>query len=141
MPPRKKKSDDDDQPHRGLRQLPVAPVGLEGCEAAEPEIVRWVARNIDNPNPSVADCPDPFAWTLLRTVRDDPTYLGFFVEKLWAKLIPSRSQLDNAAPQAMDGKPTVDLIERIQRMRNEAEAPVVKKPSAFEQFDPTKETL
>ena len=100
------------------RKLKVAPKELAGKEAAEPEIVRWVARNIDNPSPDPSECPDPFAWTLLRTCREDAAQLHFFIEKLWAKLIPSRSQLDTKNVGEIDGKPTLDLIKRIESIRD-----------------------
>lgn len=118
------------------------------ASADEPTVVRWVARNIDNPDPDPLTCPDPFAWTLLRTCREDPTFVPFFVEKLWAKLIPARSQLDGGGPREFDGKPTLELIDRIEAMRNEAEAtdspplaspPPASRPSAFREFKPEEE--
>lgn len=104
-----------------LEPLEAAPEGLDQT-ASEPEIVRWVARNIDNPNPRPMDCPDPFAWTLLRQCRDDAGFCKSFIEKLWAKMIPSRAQLDTDKATDLDGGPTLDLIDRIQAMRAEAEA-------------------
>ena len=129
---------------KGLPKLELAPDGLEGKKALEPEIVRWVSRNVDIPHPDPIECPDPFAWTLLRQCRDDPEFLKSFTEKLWAKLIPARSQLEGGADAAIDGKPTLDLIERILGFRDkaiedtEAAAKVAspKVPSAFEAFNP-----
>lgn len=101
--------------------FPTAPEGLPThATADEPTVVRWVARNVDNPEPDPATCPDPFAWTLLRTCRENPAFLPFFVEKLWAKLIPARSQLDGAGPKEFDGKLQLELIDRIEAMRDEA---------------------
>jgi hypothetical protein len=122
--------------------LEAAPPELAGRKASEPAIVRWVARNIDDPNPDPAGCPDPFAWTLLRQCREVPGFTSFFVEKLWAKLL--RDTEDAGAQKVIDGKPTIDLIEKIQALRGEAELgarPVASpaKQSAFESFDPAAE--
>lgn len=56
----------DDEPDDGHIPLPVAPAELAYKSATENEVVRWVARNIDNSTPDPSECPDPFAWTLLR---------------------------------------------------------------------------
>lgn len=105
--------------------LPAAPEELAGKTANEPDIVRWVARNIDNPRVTPADCPDPFAWTLLRQCRD-PENKGmvvFFIERLWAKLLPPRSQLEDPDHEkVIDGQPMIDMIDRIREISEEAEA-------------------
>jgi|GEM_PF-4029102 len=111
-----------DHDSNSTMSLEVAPQALAGKTASEAEIVRWVARNIDNPNASPADCPDPFAWTLLRQCRDqdNPGFVSFFTEKLWAKLLPSRAQLEEqGGTNAIDGKITLDLIERIREVSSE----------------------
>jgi len=98
----------------GSTTMELAPADLAGKTASEPEIVRWVARNIDNPVPSPDTCPDPFAWTLLRECRSNPAFLNFFIEKLWSKLIPSRSQLEAQDDgRVVDGQPVLDMIARI----------------------------
>ncbi len=104
-----------------IGQLEPAPFGLAGRKAGEQEIVRWVARNVDNPVPIPEECPDPFAWTLLRRCREEPEFVGFFIEKLWVKLIPSRSQLDTDGVGEFDGQPTLDLIKRIEAIRDKAQ--------------------
>lgn len=99
-------------------ELEFAPAVLAGKAAPEPEIVRWVARNIDAPDASSEACPDPFAWTLLRECRTNPEFRFFFIEKLWAKLLPSRAQQEDGSGKVNDGQPTLDLIERILAMRD-----------------------
>lgn len=104
-------------------KLPHAPPELEGRTASEAEILRWVAGHIDHPNPSPADCPAPFAWTLLRQCWGIPKATAWFVEKLWVKLIPSRAQLEaESGDGKFDGKPTIDLIDRIEKHARDAEA-------------------
>lgn len=131
-----------------IGDLPAAPAALAGKAATEPAIVRWVARHIDHPDPDPRDCPDPFAWTLLRACRTSPPFLLFFVEKLWAKLIPTRSQVDGGGAKAVDGKPTIELIDRILSMKARAEGraelsatpPPESIPDVFEDYNPEDET-
>ncbi len=130
-------------------ELPLAPPGLAGKKAGEQAIVRWVSRNIDTADPDPEECPDPFAWTLLRQCRGDATFLSFFIEKLWVKLIPSRSQLDTRTTATLDGQPTLELIARIQGIRDEAmggssqpsPSPEEPPPDVFEAFDPEEDEL
>jgi hypothetical protein len=102
--------------------LPLAPAALAGRTACEPEIARWVARNIDNPSPDPAECPDPFAWTLLRMCRDNPAFALMFVKDIWTKLLVSQARQDDGGKGEgeMDGTPTLKLIERIREMRDKA---------------------
>lgn len=98
------------------------------AQADEPTVVRWVARNVDNPDPDPRTCPDPFAWTLLRTCRENPAFLPFFVEKLWAKLIPARSQLEGSGPKEFDGKLQLEFLDRIDAMSAAASEAPAQKP-------------
>jgi len=104
---------DDDNTLGGA--LPVAPAALAGRTANEPEVARWVARNIDNPDASSQDCPDPFAWTLLRMCRDNPAFALMFVKDIWTKLLVSEAKREDtgASVGEIDGTPTLKLIERI----------------------------
>ena len=104
------------------KELTVAPDLMANKAASEPEIARWVARNIDNPNPDPAECPDPFAWTMLRMCRESPGFATFFIKDVWVKLLQSEARKNEVpAGEEYDGKPTVELIERIQAMRRAAE--------------------
>lgn len=102
--------------------LPLAPEGLAGKTAMEPEVARWVARNIDNPAASPEDCPDPFAWTLLRMCRENPGFALMFVKDIWTKLLVLQAKQGDAggADGEIDGVPTLKLIERIRVLRDEA---------------------
>ena len=102
-------------------EIEVAPEALAGRSCAEPEIVRWVARNIDNPAVDPEDCPDSFAWTLLRQCRQNPEFVGFFIEKLWVKLLASTARNgDDDADKDIDGAPTIRIIEKICAARDDA---------------------
>lgn len=118
--------DSDDRPGResGGDSLPLAPAALAGKTALEPEVTRWVARNIDNPAADPSTCPDPFAWTLLRMCRENPAFAMMFVKDIWTKLLVSQAKLgDNGGGDGeMDGTPTLKLIGRIREMRDKAES-------------------
>ncbi len=103
--------------------LPLAPAALAGKTAMEPEVARYVARNIDNPAPSPEDCPDPFAWTLLRMCRENPAFALMFVKDIWVKLLIQQAKQDDAGgDEKMDGTPTLELIQRIREIRDKAKS-------------------
>ena len=104
----------------GLKKLKRAPISWGGRGATEPEVVRWVARNIDEPDPDPESCPDPFAWTLLCRCRESVGFTDGFIDKLWSKLIPSRAHLDTTQSDTrLDGQEVLDLIARIQAISKE----------------------
>jgi len=124
------------------KKLKVAPHGLRGRSSCEPDIVRWVARHIDHPNPDPCDCPDPFAWTLLRECRSNPAFVAFFIEKLWSKLIPSRSQLDTGVKSnKIDGHRVLEIISRIEKISEDCKPKVEDVPDAFSSWDHDKDEL
>jgi hypothetical protein len=97
--------------------LDVAPKALFGKNGSELEIIRWVARNIDCPKPNPKDCPDPFAWTLLRNCRGNMAFQTFFIEKLWSKLLQGKSALEEEDQSIdIDGSKTLDVISAIQEL-------------------------
>ena len=128
-------AEDDGPPgeHRG-DTLPVAPDALAGRTAGEPEVARWVARNIDNPEPAPETCPDAFAWTLLRMCRESPAFTLMFVKEIWVKLLISEVKRDDGGTTddgEMDGQHVIDLIERIRTIAEECKgrAGTVSMPS------------
>lgn len=128
--------------------MPLAPPGLGNRSADEATVIRWVANNVDNADVKPEDCPAPFAWTLLRECRQVPGFMFFFLEKCWAKLIPARSQLEKDGPPVKDGQATIELMDRILAISEEARGATAarslvarpKKPEttvdAFAAFDP-----
>jgi hypothetical protein len=111
---------------RGEKPLAVAPKDLAGKAATEPEIARWVFRNVDNPSPSAKECPDPFAWTLLRMCRQSESFLLILVKDVWTKLLSAEARRAEAAGggEAVDGKVTLELIEKIKGMSEKARNPI-----------------
>ncbi|MDC3378671.1 hypothetical protein OAX78_00125 [Planctomycetota bacterium] len=110
------------EPVAASRPLPVAPAELAGRTAGAPEVARWVARNIDHPTPNPGDCPDPFAWTLLRKCRETPAFAHVFLRDVWVKLLAFEVKQEEAKKSdgEIDGQVTIDLIDRIKGMRDEA---------------------
>lgn len=110
--------DDDDD---GLPSLEMCPASLAGREAPEPEVVRWVVRNIDNAAASPKDCPDPFAWTLLRMCRKSDAFMFAFIKDIWGKVLASQVRVtDDGEDKKLDGRPTIELIQRIRRIRDDS---------------------
>lgn len=103
--------------------LPLAPKELAGRTASEPEVVRWVVRNIDNPEADAKDCPDPFAWTLLRECRVNDSFRFMFIRDIWTKVLAAEVRMsDDGGDDRLDGTPTLELIDRIRLIRNESES-------------------
>lgn len=126
--------------------------------ASEPDVIRWVADNVDNPVATPADCPSPFAWTLLKQCRENPVFLCTFVEKIWTRLLPRTGTAeDDSGKDKIDGQPTIELLDKIAGIRDEANegrgvdqmedhlihnqeaagsSPAPAIPGAFEEYDP-----
>jgi hypothetical protein len=100
--------------------LAFAPRELEGRQALEAEVVRWVSNNVDVRRPDPATCPSPFAWTLLRQCRQVPGFMSEFLA-VWVKLIPPRSQLESSTTKVQDGKAIIELADRILAHSREAQ--------------------
>ena len=115
-----------------LPRLRLAPRKIRDRVAGEAEIVRWVARNIDLAEPDPKSCPDPFAWTLLRQCREVDGFVNDTFLPLWTKLIPPRSQIENAAPKEQDGSTVIALMDRILAASRAAKGlpPVAKEPES-----------
>ncbi len=120
-------------------RLELAPEGLDQT-ALEPDVIRWVARNIDKPNIVPSECPDPMAWTLLRNCRENPAFQCMFIEKIWTKLLPSRGQLDNEqGNEKIDGQETINAIDQIravsEEIKSESKPPKAELAEPIDYFD------
>lgn len=101
----------------GAVSLALPPPELADRTAGEPEIARWVSRNIDNPAPDLDKCPDPFAYTLLRMCRENPGFAMMYVKDIWTKLLVSKVRHESdrdGSSKDIDGTPTLKMIARIQ---------------------------
>ena len=98
---------------------PPPPVKLKAFknkpQAGEIENISWVADNMRVVDVSPRGCPSLRAWNLLCECRESKLFRHNFWKDHYGKIIPSKSQLDgNKKIDALDGQPTVDLINRIQ---------------------------
>jgi hypothetical protein len=63
----------------------------------------------------------------------------WFTEKLWSKLIPSRSQLETGGDVKLDGQEQVDLLRRVEKIaaaHGGGHPEPVDVPDAFADFNP-----
>ena len=75
--------------------------------ASEREIVRWVFYNMSNRDVTEDDAPLG-AWGLLEWVRDSPLNKTEFI-RIWAKLLPSKAELEKADRFTDDGSDLIEL--------------------------------
>jgi hypothetical protein len=104
--------------------LELHPKGLDSKKSAkEVDIIRWVAENISRSKVDVEECPSCFAWTLLCECRSNDSFRYEFITKMWMKLLPTKTQLDESESERLsyDGKITSDLIDRMILIRDKAE--------------------
>ena len=106
-----------------------------GC--SEIEAIRWCANNIDNVCIDLSSCPSPVALTLYRMCLADSDYKAEFISKIWVKLVPNRASLDDSQKKSADGTAQIDMISRIQKMRDVSvvENPVDKDSEFENSFD------
>ena len=120
----------DDQEDEAL----VFDFGDRDC--SEVDSIRWVANNISRSGVMPEDCPSAVGWTLMLECRTSNAFRNEFLTKMWPKLLPSRAQLDNADNvSVMDGQSTVDLIDRIAKVRDDLKPKDEEEQySTFEEF-------
>lgn len=95
-------------------------------EADVVEQVMWVAKHLDVDDKfiSLDDIPCPEAWSMLLSYRKSDERRKEFWDKIYPKLIPSRSQLDAGGAKKVDGAMMIKVIERIQKIRAAAKKSV-----------------
>lgn len=83
--------------------------------------IEWVAKRMELPDKDIdiEDAPSAEAWGLLMNYRSSLKDKSDFWEKMYAKLIPTKSQLDNRAPVDLDGS---DIISACSTLAAIAEA-------------------
>jgi len=91
------------------------------AEVGEVENITWVANNLRVMNVSAAECPSLRAWNLLCECRENAYFRKTFWKDHYGKIIPSKAQLEGIKKHGgIDGQVTVDLIDRIQTISEEA---------------------
>lgn len=64
-----------------------------GKKAHPREVVEWVAENVYVADPDHTSAPDSKAWGLLQWARSSDAAMSSFYQ-IWAKLLPTRAQVD-----------------------------------------------
>lgn len=78
-----------------------------------PEAVNWVADSIERSGVTADDAPSATAWMLLKWCKASEANKRDFITGIWAKLIPSKSELENQSRYRDDGSTQIELAERI----------------------------
>lgn len=84
-------------------------------------VVQWVFDHIDIADVRPEDAPSSGAWSFLQRVRTYPDLLKEFYRSIWAKMLPTRSEIEAREKFEDDGREQLHLIEQIQRARDKAD--------------------
>ncbi len=97
---------------------------FEGKSASAVESILWVADHLRIVDVKPSDCPSKSAWSMLVECRINPLFChSTFWQALYAKTIPSRSQLDDRPDAAgLDGEHVIESIRTLRVMKADAES-------------------
>jgi len=86
-------------------------------------VISWVAKNLDVPEAAIRkeDAPSAEAWGMLWSYRRSDVRKDEFWDKVYVKLIPSKSQLDSTTRHVVDGVQIQEACSRLLRLKEEAE--------------------
>lgn len=85
------------------------------------KVVEWVASNLQVEDVGPSDAPSSEAWGMLVWARRSPVNESQFWGSIYAKLLPSRSQLDGLERQMDDGSRVEELADRLIAIRERVE--------------------
>jgi len=85
------------------------------------KIVEWVFENIRVKNVTPDMAPSPGAYSLLLDIRNNPGLRTEFIYKVWAKLLPTRAEIESSRKFEDDGRSQIQILDRIERAKREAE--------------------
>lgn len=88
-----------------------------GKKVATVRVVEWVASNLQVSDVGPGDAPSSEAWGMLVWARRSPVNESQFWGQIYAKLLPSRSQIEAEQRYSEDGARVEDLAARLLRMR------------------------
>lgn len=84
------------------------------------EVCEWVFDNMWVDDITPADAPSAGAWGLLIACRRYPDVFKDFYRTTWPKILPNKAELDKMDMLNDDGRETITLITRIQKVRENA---------------------
>lgn len=78
-----------------------------------PSDILWVYYHLGVADVKPEDAPNPGAWALLQHVQHDSDRIGEFYKGLFAKIVPSRSQIESMEKFRDDGREQFELLDRL----------------------------
>ena len=100
-------------------------VSLDDFSGKQPvsarQVVQWVFNHIDVDDVEPGHAPSAGAWSFLQRVRKHPDLLKEFYRSIWAKMLPTRSEIEAREKFEDDGRDQLHLIEQIRRARETAD--------------------
>jgi len=93
-----------------------------GKKVATVKVVEWVASNMQVEDVSPSDAPSSEAWGMLVWARRSPMNESQFWGTIYAKLLPSRSQMEAEQRYADDGVRVEETAARLLRMKEDTES-------------------
>jgi hypothetical protein len=115
-----KKEDGERKNCIDMLKIPPVPANVVNKEATEAENVKWVYNHLVSGS-DLDGCPSPGAWLELHLCRMDPGYLLEFMKGPRLKLLtPPKAAADIGNKKVLDGKPTIDLIDKILEIKRKA---------------------
>lgn len=80
----------------------------------------WVLEQLRVSNVKAEDCPSAEAWSLYQWAKMTPDNESAFITSLYAKLLPSRQQLEREERHTDDAEAVQDLIDQVRRTAERA---------------------
>jgi len=87
----------------------------------------WIYNNLYIKNINKKDAPTPGAYSYLMWAQSSLVNRTDFLKTIYPKIIPSKSQIDKGSGANDDGRPNLNLIEKLLRQisRHKKEAPIL----------------
>lgn len=79
-------------------------------------VIQWVFEHLDDGKASKMTEPHPGAYAFLEHVRSSLEVRAWFFQSMFAKLMPTRTQLDVTDRFKDDGRNVLDVLDRIESM-------------------------
>lgn len=89
---------------------------FEGRTCSITRTVEWVAKHMMVDEPRAEDAPSMEAWSMLCWARRSNQNEAQFWGQIWAKMMPSKQQLEAAERLSDDGSAVLELIERVRKI-------------------------
>lgn len=86
---------------------------FESRECTPKDTVDWVARNIAVSDVDPKEAPSPEAWAILQWVLSSFTNQTVFWKDIWARMLPTRAQVEEDQRFRDDGREQMDLINSV----------------------------